>query len=328
MVSFAALALGLLCLIAGLVCVIVPLGVHFGFRAPRVPKHRTPADCGLRYESVRIPTRRRRWLAAWLLPAAASITGSRWRHCTIVMLHGWGSNAEQILPIALPLVRAGYNLLLLDARNHGASDGDTFSSLPRFAEDLEHSLDWLQRHRPHLAGQLAVLGHSVGAGAVLLAATRHPAIDAAISIAAFAHPREVTARFLSALPQAVVGLVARYVEWLIGYRFDTIAPLNTVRLVRCPLLLVHGTADRTVPLSDAQRIYANRAGEQIRLIAIPEADHASTDRIEQHADRLLDFLAGSLPPDEAMRERDQANAKSAPDASDCVGSPGYSGVNS
>jgi pimeloyl-ACP methyl ester carboxylesterase len=41
-----------------------------------------------------------------------------------------------MLPIAAPLRRAGLNVLRVDARNHGGSDSDTFSSLPRFAEDL------------------------------------------------------------------------------------------------------------------------------------------------------------------------------------------------
>jgi pimeloyl-ACP methyl ester carboxylesterase len=32
---------------------------------------------------------------------------------------------------------AGFTVLLIDARNHGGSDADTFSSIPRFAEDLD-----------------------------------------------------------------------------------------------------------------------------------------------------------------------------------------------
>ena len=49
-----------------------------------------------------------------------------------------------MLPLAKPLQTAGYALLFFDARSHGRSDGDTFASLPRFAEDLEQAVDWLQ----------------------------------------------------------------------------------------------------------------------------------------------------------------------------------------
>ena len=60
-----------------------------------------------------------------------------------------------------------------------------------------------------------------------------------------------------------------YVQRVIGYRFDDIAPARTIRTVNCPVLLVHGTGDKTVPMSDAQKIYANRKGKQVQLLLMP-----------------------------------------------------------
>ena len=244
----------------------IPLGVHLGFHAPRVREQGSPADYGLAFEEVRIPTARGRSLFGWLLPA----TGAQG---TLVILHGWGSNAEHLLPLAAPLRRGGLNVLLCDARNHGNSDADTFSSLPRFAEDLGMAVAWLGRHHPSRAGRIAVLGHSVGAGAALLETSRNPAIAAVISIAAFTHPAEVTERYLRPLrsPAFVTRLVIRYVAWVIGHRFDTIAPLNTVRHIDCPILLVHGRDDRVVPVADARRILANCRAPGARLLAFRRA---------------------------------------------------------
>ncbi|MFZ0791344.1 MAG: alpha/beta fold hydrolase, partial [Chromatiaceae bacterium] len=176
-------------LVLALAVALVPAGVHLGFRARRIRETGTPADHGLAFEEVRIATVRHRTLFGWLLPVPGS---SR----TVVLLHGWGSNAEQMLPIAAPLWRAGLNVLLFDARNHGRSDSDTFASLPRFAEDLGQAIEWLQRQHPQRAERIAVLGHSVGAGAALFQAARNPDIAAVISIAAFAHPAQVTERYL------------------------------------------------------------------------------------------------------------------------------------
>lgn len=75
-----------------------------------------------------------------------------------------------------------------DARNHGQSDTHSFSSLPRFAEDLESVLEWLHTNHPTACEKLVLLGHSVGAGAVLLAASRRTDIAAVISVSAFAGP--------------------------------------------------------------------------------------------------------------------------------------------
>lgn len=274
-------------LVMVLAVVLIPAGVHLGFRAPRLRQTKTPADHGLAFEEVRIPTVRRRELFGWLLPASGST-------CTVVVLHGWGSNAGLMLPIAAPLQRSGLNVLLFDARGHGHSDSDTFSSLPRFAEDLGMAIAWLKCHHPQRAACITALGHSVGAGAALYEATRNPDIAAVISIAAFADPAQMTERYLERLrlPRLMTGLVLRYVEWVIGYPFATIAPVNTVSRLTCPVLLVHGVEDQTVPVIDVRLILANCRDSQARLLEIEGAGHESVDKIEPHIGQLLGFLAG------------------------------------
>lgn len=269
----------------------IPAGVHLGFRAPRIRETSTPADLGMDYQEVRIATVRCRQLFGWLLPAPGADR-------TVVLLHGWGSNAELMLPLAAPLRRAGLNVLLFDARNHGNSDADSFSSLPRFAEDLRGAIDWLKRQHPDRARRIAVLGHSVGAGAALFEASRNPDIAAVVSVAAFAHPAEVTERYLRHLhiPRPITRLVIHYVEWIIGHRFDCIAPINTCGHIPCPVLLVHGTRDRTVPVEDARRIAARCDGAAVQLLEIEDAQHDSTEPIERHSGDLLRFLDRSWGP--------------------------------
>lgn len=87
----------------------------------------------------------------------------------------------------------------------------------------------------------------------------------------------------------------RYVEWVIGYPFATIAPVNTVRRITCPVLLVHGMEDQTVPLIDARRIFANCRSPQARLLEVEGAGHDSVDKIEPHIGQLLGFLEGICP---------------------------------
>ena len=55
--------------------------------------------------------------------------------------------------------------------------------LPRFAEDIEAALCWLARQPEVDPLALGVIGHSVGAGAALLAATHYPSIRAVVSLA-------------------------------------------------------------------------------------------------------------------------------------------------
>jgi alpha-beta hydrolase superfamily lysophospholipase len=49
-------------------------------------------------------------------------------------------------------------------------------------------------------------------------------------------------------------------------------PLAAIGHVQCPVLLIHGDADTTVPADDARQLFAG-AGEQANLAVIPDASH-------------------------------------------------------
>jgi esterase/lipase len=74
-----------------------------------------------------------------------------------------------------------------------------------------------------------------------------------------------------------------------GYNFSDIAPRNTIRRIRFPVLLVHGSEDDTVPVADAKAIYAERPGENVRLMILA-GGHDLTQQAERHAGELIDFF--------------------------------------
>lgn len=278
----------MLLIVPGLILLLL-LAIHLGFRPPRIVEASTPADHGIDFIPVDIPTVGGKRLFGWLLPTTQQAP-------VIVILHGWGGNAELMLPIALPFLKAEMNVLLLDSRNHGGSDPDSFSSLPRFAEDVGCAVDWIKSHFNNPSQKIVLLGHSVGAGAVLLEASRRNDISAVICISAFAHPEWMMRRYLCRfhLPSLLLNWILRYVEWVIGHRFEQIAPLNTLDNIRSPVLLVHGVADDTVPVSDAEAL---SHVADIELLLIDDAGHDSVDKIKDHGGQLIQFLVkrGVLP---------------------------------
>ena len=190
-----------------------------------------------------------------------------------------------------------FAVLLVDARCHGRSDDEDFTSMPRFAEDIAAALSWLRRQPGIAADRLALAGHSVGAAAALLHAAHHHDVRGVVSLSAFAHPREVMRTFMSEkrVPYPVVGwYVMRHVQRIIGTDFDDIAPVNTIAAVRCPVLLVHGRADRVVPVSDAVRILAK--SRRSRLLPV-DGDHDLRGVLAVHADSLVEFLRAACTSD-------------------------------
>ena len=214
----------------------------------------------------------------------------------MVIAHGWGANRELMLPLARPLHADGWDVLLFDMRNHGESDADDFSSMPRFAEDIDAAVDWI-RHDPARAHvPVALLAHSVGAAAALLAASRRDDIAAVVSLSTFAHPADMMRRWLKwkKLPFVPIGwYILRYVERVIGHRFDEIAPVHTLPRVGCPVLLVHGRNDPVIPATDAERLYAHRGRTPATLYQLP-GGHDLSAHVEAHCSTLLDFLRSSI----------------------------------
>jgi dipeptidyl aminopeptidase/acylaminoacyl peptidase len=299
-------------------------GIRASLAAPRMAHDRTPADCGLPFETVRIDTANGRGLHGWLIPP---VTGTALPWPTVIVLHGWGGNAATMLPLARPLCEAGFASLFVDARCHGASDDDSFASLPRFAEDVEHAMRWLTRRAEIDARHIGLIGHSVGAGAVLLVASRRPDVAAVVSVAAFSHPAAMMRRWLSQkrIPERPLGrYVLGYVQDTIGHRFDDIAPVATIARVTCPVLLVHGADDEVVPLGEAQQIFAARSHERVELLVLG-GDHDSFADLERHLERLTDFLrramAPPLPPSRAWRPGAGDRSPHAPAPSDARAAP-------
>jgi len=287
MISIALIAIALLAVLA----LIFHWALLRGLAVPRIAHDRLPNDVLSEAASVRelwLSSHSGKKLFAWLLmppdhdnknPCPASL-----------VMHGWGSNASMMLSTAQPLLAAGHGALFIDARSHGRSEAEAFMSLPRFAEDIETGLNCLRNTPGVDANKISLIGHSVGAAAVLLYASRNKDICGVISLSAFAHPAEVMQRWMIEHHVSVrfLGkLILNHVQRVIGARFEDIAPINTVTKIRCPILLVHGRDDDTVPVSDAERIASVTPLAQLLII---DGDHDLRETLSPYARELIVFL--------------------------------------
>lgn len=273
-------------ILGGLIIVLVfMVAIHLGFRAPREPNTVLPEAFGLPYEVVKITNGSKHSIHAWWLGVKPVSKNS------VVMIHGWGANKSLLLPLAKSFIDAGWNVLMLDAHNHGNSDWRGDSTMPKFSEDLEAAIAWLKASHPHKAEKIVAVGHSVGAAATILSAVKHQTADGYIAIASFAHPKIMMQRYLGLLakiPLLSHGIL-NYVQWVIGYQFDEIAPVNNVPFVKAPLLCLHGEKDRLIPVADHALICQN-ANPNVQCAEIPGADHDSIELIDQHFPIIRDFL--------------------------------------
>jgi pimeloyl-ACP methyl ester carboxylesterase len=203
----------------------------------------------------------------------------------VVVLHGWGSHAARFGNFIAPLRAAGFTVLGIDAPAHGESPG-TFSDLPRFRDSLA---EVLRLHEPiH-----AVIGHSLGGGAVLTVlaetADHHPK-----KICLFGVPSDMDyilesfAMMLGLAPPAVANLRARF-EKKFGRPASAIATAAAAPAVRIPVLIVHDEEDNVAPIAQAAALAAAIPGAV--LVRTRGLGHSGALRDAATIRRVVEFLA-------------------------------------
>ncbi|ABC82869.1 alpha/beta fold hydrolase [Anaeromyxobacter dehalogenans] len=158
----------------------------------------------------------------------------------VLLLHGWGGRAGQLLPLAEALAAAGCAAVTVDAPAHGASRG-CIASMIHFADAAETVA--------RAVGARAAVGHSLGGAAVALAAVRGLELDAAVVIAAPRGPAGFVTHAAAELGLSERALGAE-MERRLGVSPDALDLPRLAPPGAPPLLVIHDPGDREVPFAD------------------------------------------------------------------------------
>lgn len=271
----------------------------------RNPPVRTPGDLGLAWEALDVPVPGGPRLPAWFIPASAAPGPA------VVILHGWESARDRVLPHGLVLHAIGLHVLLLDVRGHGANAPEERPvSAGEYAADARAAVDLLLG-RPDVE-RVALLGHSMGGAGVLLAAAEEPRVAAVVAISAPADPYRLTRQTFRLARLPLPAPVAWPLAWLAthallgprGHRVAAVSATNAVRRIAAPVLLVHGEADRVIPPDHMARLAAARRralpAAVTDTLLVAGAGHSWHYELPAFRAAVAAFLAtalgGPLPP--------------------------------
>jgi len=236
-------------------------------------------------------------LYGWWLEAAKDAP-------TIVVLHGVKKNRTDVLRASLVLRRAGFNVLVFDGRAHGNSEGRfvTYGFYER--RDVETALEWLATEKRIDREIVGLAGESMGAAIALQVAAHNPWIRAVWADSPFASLRRVAGEFAQRVTR-LPGMVLNPVLWttlhVANYRgkFDvrTVEPLALAAEIKCPVSLVHGTADQLIATAHSQSIYDALGGKK-ELWFVDGVQHARSIRHRgsrrEYSERLTRFFKENL----------------------------------
>jgi pimeloyl-ACP methyl ester carboxylesterase len=207
-----------------------------------------------------------------------------------------------MLPIAKFLVAARYDVLAIDLRAHGESEGAYPS--PGYLEVAEviAAVDHVHRRSP---GPVILLGHSLGSVAVLHAAGRGVDVAAAVADSAFvssfdmmdglragetARLTRIGLRFASS--RRLAGLMTFMMRVGGGQGIDARRAdlMPVLPGIRCPVLFVTGERDDIALTANTRRMAAavTAAGTRVAELHAGHQTHADAPREYERA--VLAFL--------------------------------------
>lgn len=221
---------------------------------------------------------------------SATLLHSADANAAVVLVVGqvgcWGSDARiegralHVRTLAQALRARGLTVLVARLRGHGESE----------RHDVLGAVDYLLG-QGFQSGHIGVIGASMGACAVLMAAAEEPAISAVVADSPRTDLRSAQQR-----PMEVLVPVARWLgRVLSGVDLGRRPWLGHLAALRTrPVLIVHGRGDRLVSPTVAQGL-AEASGARLWLTA--SHSHAGTlhEALPLYITRVVDFFCQHLP---------------------------------
>jgi uncharacterized protein len=250
----------------------------------------TPASVGLEYREVEIRSTDGIRLRCWWVPAEDSDRA-------VVLVPGWGGyKFEEHLLQTLPVYHdAGYEVLMLDLRAQGESDGSRRTLGYREVRDVRGALGWL--HEQGYEARTVVLhGWSMG-GATALRAAPGTGVAAVVEEAGYG---DLPLLLKRKLPEFVrFGSLLEPAILLAGRLFpdfdawDVVSKRDATKLSAegVPLFIIHSTDDDVVPFEQARILTA--AYPEARFWRLEGYGHFEAYGHPEYAQCLRAFLDAS-----------------------------------
>lgn len=242
----------------------------------------------------------------------------------VLLFHGVADNRVGVIGQSEFLLRAGYGVVIMDARGHGASEGsiatygwlersDTRAVIDALLSSLGNpclAVQWRGPRGPSCPGpkHIFALGESMGAGIALQSAAADPRIEAVVAEASFANLREAAYDYAGLRKYPWLGktllspfawTLLHHGEKLTGFPLAEISPVKAVASRPFPVLLICDEKDDALPCRHTQIIYAAARGPK-QLWIVPGAYHTAALGFypEEFKRRVLSFFApyAKAPP--------------------------------
>ncbi|MBW4422867.1 MAG: alpha/beta hydrolase [Myxacorys californica WJT36-NPBG1] len=248
-------------LVRSLLFIYAFFALYVFFRADSMIFLPQPATYQNTKDILRIPVAGTEKISAVYLPNAEAAY-------TLLYIHGNAEDLGDIRPVLERLNSWGFSVFAYDYRGYGTSDGKP--SEDNAYQDADVAYRYLTQQLKIPPEQIILYGRSIGGGSATDLASRH-------SVGGLILESTFTSAFRVVVPFSLLP-------------FDKFSNLDKLPKVRCPILVMHGQADQTIPIQHSQTLY-NAASEPKMSLWVAGAGHDDFTWVagERHQQTLLSF---------------------------------------
>lgn len=213
----------------------------------------------------------------------------------MIIHHGYTANHYVCLQFLDIFFDEGFNVLLVDMRSHGESEGQYITYGYEEQKDLNL---WVELIREKIGedGIIGLHGQSMGGATVLTYGGNYSKkVDFIIADCAYSNGKEIL-RYQFKQEEVpffpVYNIVNREIRKKCGFDMNKISPIDDIKDKDIPVLFIHGTADTVVPVTMSEEMFKVKKGNKNKLLIIPDAIHVgaySKDK-ETYVKAIREFI--------------------------------------
>ena len=213
---------------------LLAIGAHFLSLSMLFPRPPVKYDLGPDYLQLTTPDGVKIAARHWANPQAKY---------TMLYLHGNYEELGSLGEYIPTFVAAGYDVFAIDYRGYGRSEGAP--SEANLYADTRLAYDYLRNQLGVPADRIIIFGYSLGGGPAVELAVSQPAAGLVLQGA-----------FVSAY-RTMTGIPL--------FPWDKFVNLSKVPRLRCPVMVIHGMADGTVPFLHGVKLYGAITARKTQL---------------------------------------------------------------
>ena len=222
------------------------------------------------YETIVLQTKNELKIETWYAKADSASKG------TVVLFHSLGNSKSSVLPEANEFRFMGFNVMLIDFRGHGNSDGNTTTIGYKESEEVKLAYDWLIKQ-----GETKIIlwGTSMGAVAIMKSLADNKinvtGIILEMPFGSLHQHMKARARTLGFPKQPFAVLVTFWTGVRRGFNGFKLNSFQNAEKINCPTLFQWGNNDHLVSKAEAQNIYQHIGSKNKKFVVYENGVHSS-----------------------------------------------------